>query len=56
MVLFLNGVPLATMELKNSLTGQVMADAEKQYRTARDSADLKQRLYQAYREQSSAPA
>ena len=36
MVLFLNGLPLATMELKNSLTGQVMADAEKQYRTARD--------------------
>ncbi len=39
MVLFLNGLPLATMELKNSLTGQVMADAEKQYRTARDSRE-----------------
>ena len=36
MVLFLNGLPLATMELKNSLTGQVFTDAEKQYRTARD--------------------
>ena len=33
MVLFLNGLPLVTMELKNSLTGQVFTDAEKQYRT-----------------------
>ena len=36
MTLFLNGLPLVTMELKNSLTGQIVADAEKQYRTARD--------------------
>ncbi len=36
MTLFLNGLPLATMELKNSLTGQVFTDAEKQYRTARN--------------------
>ena len=36
MVLFLNGLPLVTMELKNSLTGQVLTDAEKQYRTDRD--------------------
>ena len=36
MVLFLNGLPLVTMELKNSLTGQVVTDAEKQYRTVRD--------------------
>ncbi len=36
MVLFLNGLPLVTMELKNSLTGQVFTDAEKQYRTDRD--------------------
>ena len=36
MVLFLNGLPLVTMELKNSLTGQIVTDAEKQYRTARD--------------------
>ena len=34
--LFLNGLPLVTMELKNSLTGQVVADAEKQYREDRD--------------------
>ena len=39
MVLFLNGLPLVTMELKNSLTGQVVADAEKQYRTDRDSKE-----------------
>ncbi len=36
MVLFLNGLPLVTMELKNSLTGQVFTDGEKQYRTDRD--------------------
>ena len=36
MVLFLNGLPLVTMELKNSLTRQVFTDAEKQYRTDRD--------------------
>ena len=36
MVLFLNGTPLVTMELKNSLTGQVVTDAEKQYRRDRD--------------------
>ena len=29
-------MPLATLELKNSLTGQVVTDAEKQYRTKRD--------------------
>ena len=36
MVLCLNGLPLVTMELKNSLTGQIVTDAEKQYRTDRD--------------------
>ena len=36
MVLFLNGLPLVTIELKNSLTGQVVRDAEKQYRIDRD--------------------
>ena len=34
--LFLNGLPLVTMELKNSLTGGAVTDAEKQYRTDRD--------------------
>ena len=38
-VLFLNGLPLVTMELKNSLTGQVFTDAEKQYRTDRKSRE-----------------
>ena len=36
MALFLNGLPLVTMELKNSLTGQTVIDAEKQYRLDRD--------------------
>ena len=36
MVLFLNGLPLVTLELKNSLTGQVVEDAEKQYKEDRD--------------------
>ncbi|MDE0300808.1 MAG: type I restriction endonuclease [Candidatus Poribacteria bacterium] len=36
MALFLNGLPLVTMELKNSLTGQVVTDAEKQYKEKRD--------------------
>ncbi len=36
MVLFINGLPVVTMELKNSLSGQTHKDAEKQYKTARD--------------------
>ncbi len=36
MALFLNGLPLVTMELKNSLTEQTVTDAEKQYRADRD--------------------
>ena len=36
MGLFLNGLPFATMELKNTLTGQTVTDAEKQYRGDRD--------------------
>ncbi len=31
--LFINGVPLATFELKNSLTGQTVAHAEAQYKS-----------------------
>ena len=34
--LFLNGLPLITMELKNQLTGQTILDSEKQYRFDRD--------------------
>ena len=36
LTLFLNGLPFVTVELKNSLTGQVFTDAEKQYRRERD--------------------
>ncbi|MFC2119045.1 type I restriction endonuclease subunit R [Bacteroidota bacterium] len=35
-VLFLNGLPLVTIELKNQLTGQTILDSEKQYRKDRD--------------------
>ncbi|HIG73524.1 MAG TPA: type I restriction endonuclease subunit R [Bacteroidetes bacterium] len=34
--LFLNGLPVLTAELKNSLTGQTVAEAVKQYRQDRD--------------------
>lgn len=36
LVLFVNGVPTATAELKNRWTGQTVEDAIEQYRTARD--------------------
>jgi len=36
MVIFLNGIPLITMELKNSLTGQFVEDAIRQYQYDRD--------------------
>ena len=36
MVLFLNGVPIITLELKNELTGQNVNDAIKQYKQDRD--------------------
>ena len=36
MVLFLNGVPLVTLELKNQLTGQNYKNAEHQYKNDRD--------------------
>ncbi|MGB1102288.1 MAG: type I restriction endonuclease subunit R [Crocinitomicaceae bacterium] len=35
MVLFLNGIPIITMELKNQLTGQTISDSEKQYKKDR---------------------
>ena len=37
-VLFLNGLPIATMELKNLLTGSTFRSAEKQYRKDRPPA------------------
>lgn len=36
MVLFINGLPIVTMELKNQLTGQDVTDSEKQYKYDRD--------------------
>ena len=36
LVLFLNGIPLFTAELKNPLSGQTVEDAIRQYRTDRD--------------------
>lgn len=38
-VLFLNGIPLVTAELKNPLTGQTVEDAKRQYITDRDSRE-----------------
>ncbi len=37
-VLFVNGIPVITMELKNLLTGQTFKHAERQYRTDRSPA------------------
>lgn len=39
-VLFINGLPVVTMELKNQLTVQNTGDAIRQYRTDRDPKDL----------------
>ncbi len=36
LVLFLNGIPIITSELKNSLTGQIVEDAIKQYQKDRN--------------------
>ena len=36
MGVFVNGIPILTMELKNSLTGQMVEDAAKQYKKDRD--------------------
>ncbi len=39
-MLFVNGIPVATAELKNPLTGQNVEHAMAQYRTDRDPADV----------------
>ncbi len=39
LVLFLNGIPIFTAELKNPLTGQTVEHAIRQYRTDRDPRD-----------------
>ena len=40
LVLSLNGLPVATLELKNRFTGQNIAHAKKQYATTRDNKEL----------------
>jgi type I restriction enzyme, R subunit len=40
LALFVNGIPLATAELKNPLTGQTVEDAKRQYREDRDPKEL----------------
>ena len=39
-MLSLNGLPVATLELKNRFTGQSTANAKKQYATTRDNKEL----------------
>src|SRR5437899_6027444 len=39
LVLFLNGIPIFTAELKNPLNGQTVEDAIRQYKTDRDSRE-----------------
>ena len=40
LVLFLNGLPVVTAELKNPLSGQTVEDAKKQYKQDRDHREL----------------
>jgi type I restriction enzyme R subunit len=40
LVLSLNGLPVATLELKNQFTGQNTENAKKQYNTTRDNKEL----------------
>lgn len=40
LVISINGIPVATVELKNPLTGQTVDDARKQYKEQRDPREL----------------
>ena len=40
LVLFINGLPVVTMELKNHFTGQTVENAKAQYQNDRDPKDL----------------
>jgi len=40
LVIFINGLPIATFELKNKLTKQTVADAKQQYKRDRDAQEL----------------
>ena len=39
-VLFINGLPIATLELKNAVTGQTVENAKRQYKYDRDPREL----------------
>ena len=39
-VLFVNGLPVATLELKNQVTGQTVEDAKRQYKYNRDPREI----------------
>ena len=39
-VLFINGLPIATLELKNAITGQTVENAKHQYKYDRDAREL----------------
>ncbi|NDO18695.1 type I restriction endonuclease subunit R [Lachnospiraceae bacterium MD329] len=39
-VLFINGLPVVTMELKNQITGQTVENAKRQYKYDRDNREL----------------
>ncbi len=40
LVIVLNGIPVATIELKNRFTGQTTANAKRQYASSRDNREL----------------
>jgi len=40
LVIALNGIPVATLELKNQFTGQNVNNAKRQYKTSRDNREL----------------
>jgi type I site-specific restriction-modification system R (restriction) subunit len=44
LALFVNGLPIATFELKNSLTKQTVEDAIEQYKRNRDPPDASRTL------------
>ena len=45
LALFINGLPVATFELKNSLTKQTVEDADEQYKRDRDPRETLVRLW-----------
>ncbi len=46
--LSLNGIPVATLELKNPLTGQTVEDARRQYKQDRDPRETDLRVQAAH--------